>query len=96
MKLKLREVEQTFQSGSQAPVRHSSLQCSLSPNRVVVGAPKEIKANNQTGGLYKCDYSRGTCKPIHLQGESLPLPGTQHQAPMLWDQRRAQESHWQA
>ncbi|XP_047390037.1 integrin alpha-X [Sciurus carolinensis] len=34
---------------------------------VVVGAPKEIKADNQTGGLYQCDYIRGTCKPIHLQ-----------------------------
>ena len=45
--------------------------------RVVVGAPQEIKAANQTGGLYQCDYSTGKCEPIQLQGESLPLPGTQ-------------------
>ncbi|XP_073744184.1 integrin alpha-X-like isoform X2 [Callorhinus ursinus] len=34
---------------------------------VVVGAPQEIKAANQTGGLYQCDYSMGKCEPIHLQ-----------------------------
>uniref|UniRef100_A0A8C0KZX5 Integrin subunit alpha M n=1 Tax=Canis lupus dingo TaxID=286419 RepID=A0A8C0KZX5_CANLU len=37
----------------------------------VVGAPQEIKAANQTGGLYQCDYSTGKCEPIQLQGESL-------------------------
>ncbi|XP_008046609.2 integrin alpha-X, partial [Carlito syrichta] len=34
---------------------------------VVVGAPHEIKAANQTGGLYQCAYRSGTCEPIHLQ-----------------------------
>lgn len=34
---------------------------------VVVGAPQETTAPNQTGGLYRCDYSTGTCEPIHLQ-----------------------------
>nr|XP_034368400.1 integrin alpha-X isoform X2 [Arvicanthis niloticus] len=34
---------------------------------VVVGAPKEIKATNQTGGLYKCAYHTGKCEPIYLQ-----------------------------
>uniref|UniRef100_A0A8C0L770 Integrin subunit alpha X n=1 Tax=Canis lupus dingo TaxID=286419 RepID=A0A8C0L770_CANLU len=34
---------------------------------VVVGAPQEIKAANQTGGLYQCDYSTGKCEPIQLQ-----------------------------
>ncbi|XP_032698651.1 integrin alpha-X isoform X3 [Lontra canadensis] len=34
---------------------------------VVVGAPQEIKATNQTGSLYRCDYSMGKCEPIHLQ-----------------------------
>ncbi|KAK2506729.1 hypothetical protein MC885_017788 [Smutsia gigantea] len=34
---------------------------------VVVGAPQEIKAVNQTGGLYQCDYRTATCEPIHLQ-----------------------------
>ncbi|XP_074202176.1 integrin alpha-X [Camelus bactrianus] len=36
-------------------------------NWVVVGAPQEIKAANQTGGIYQCDYSTGMCKAIHLQ-----------------------------
>ncbi|XP_037670433.1 integrin alpha-M [Choloepus didactylus] len=36
-------------------------------SRVVVGAPQEIKAANQSGGLYQCDYSTGTCEPIPLQ-----------------------------
>ena len=43
----------------------------------MVGAPQEVRAANQTGGLYQCDYSTGTCEPIRLQGESLPLAGTQ-------------------
>ncbi|XP_008512569.2 integrin alpha-X [Equus przewalskii] len=34
---------------------------------VVVGAPQEIKATNQTGGLYQCDYSTASCEPIPLQ-----------------------------
>ncbi|XP_036889541.1 integrin alpha-X isoform X1 [Sturnira hondurensis] len=34
---------------------------------VVVGAPQEIKAINQTGGLYQCAYSTATCQPIDLQ-----------------------------
>ncbi|XP_006896550.1 PREDICTED: integrin alpha-M [Elephantulus edwardii] len=36
-------------------------------SRVVVGAPQEIKAANQTGSLYQCDYSVGSCTPIPLQ-----------------------------
>nr|KAF6489741.1 integrin subunit alpha M [Molossus molossus] len=39
----------------------------LEGSRLVVGAPQEIKAANQTGGLYQCDYSLGTCEPIPLQ-----------------------------
>ncbi|TKC39130.1 hypothetical protein EI555_001910, partial [Monodon monoceros] len=35
-------------------------------NWLVVGAPQEIKASNQTGGLYQCDYSMGKCEPILL------------------------------
>uniref|UniRef100_A0A8C0L372 Integrin subunit alpha M n=1 Tax=Canis lupus dingo TaxID=286419 RepID=A0A8C0L372_CANLU len=35
------------------------------------GLGYEIKAANQTGGLYQCDYSTGKCEPIQLQGESL-------------------------
>ncbi|XP_066239439.1 integrin alpha-M [Saccopteryx leptura] len=34
---------------------------------VVVGAPNEIKTPNQTGGLYRCDYSRASCEPVPLQ-----------------------------
>ncbi|XP_066131842.1 integrin alpha-X isoform X1 [Saccopteryx bilineata] len=34
---------------------------------VVVGAPQEIKTPNQTGGLYRCDYSRASCEPVPLQ-----------------------------
>ena len=46
------------------------------PSRLVVGAPQEVKAANQTGGLYHCDYSTGRCEAIPLQGESsLPRPG---------------------
>ncbi|XP_064150905.1 integrin alpha-M isoform X1 [Loxodonta africana] len=36
-------------------------------SRMVVGAPQEIKAPNQTGSLYQCDYSVGRCEPIPLQ-----------------------------
>ncbi|XP_077616432.1 integrin alpha-M [Crocuta crocuta] len=39
----------------------------LEGSRMVVGAPQEIKAANQTGGLYQCDYSTGKCEPIPLQ-----------------------------
>ena len=31
-------------------------------SRLVVGAPQEVKAANQTGGLYQCDYSTGRCE----------------------------------
>ncbi|KAL1788084.1 integrin alpha-D [Sigmodon hispidus] len=34
---------------------------------VVVGAPKEIRATNQMGGLYRCGYHIGKCEPVHLQ-----------------------------
>ncbi|GAB1292757.1 Integrin alpha-X [Apodemus speciosus] len=44
---------------------HSVLQYDSS--WVVVGAPKEIKATNQIGGLYKCGYHTGKCEPIYLQ-----------------------------
>ncbi|XP_047389040.1 integrin alpha-M isoform X2 [Sciurus carolinensis] len=36
-------------------------------SRVVVGAPKEIRADNQTGGLYQCDFSTLKCEPIRFQ-----------------------------
>ncbi|XP_058567320.1 integrin alpha-M-like isoform X7 [Neofelis nebulosa] len=39
----------------------------LEGSRLVVGAPQEIKAANQTGGLYQCDYSTGKCEPISLE-----------------------------
>ncbi|XP_012619586.2 integrin alpha-M isoform X1 [Microcebus murinus] len=39
----------------------------LDGSRVVVGAPQEIMAANQTGSLYQCDYSIGSCEPIRLQ-----------------------------
>ncbi|XP_059270802.1 integrin alpha-M-like isoform X1 [Mustela nigripes] len=44
---------------------HSVVQ--LEGSRFVVGAPQEIKAANQTGGLYQCDYSMGKCESINLQ-----------------------------
>ncbi|KFO24366.1 Integrin alpha-X [Fukomys damarensis] len=44
---------------------HSVVQYASS--RVVVGAPKEITAANQTGGLYQCDYSTGRCEPVPVQ-----------------------------
>uniref|UniRef100_A0A2K5C0D3 Integrin subunit alpha X n=1 Tax=Aotus nancymaae TaxID=37293 RepID=A0A2K5C0D3_AOTNA len=34
---------------------------------VVVGAPHEMTAANQTGGLYQCSYITGSCQPIGLQ-----------------------------
>ncbi|KAI4551641.1 hypothetical protein MJT46_017893 [Ovis ammon polii x Ovis aries] len=34
---------------------------------LVVGAPQEVKAANQTGGLYWCDYSMGRCEAIPLK-----------------------------
>ncbi|XP_043770756.1 integrin alpha-X-like isoform X2 [Cervus elaphus] len=34
---------------------------------LVVGAPQEVKAANQTGGLYRCDYSMRSCEAIPLQ-----------------------------
>ncbi|XP_043415900.1 integrin alpha-M isoform X4 [Prionailurus bengalensis] len=43
----------------------------LEGSRLVVGAPQEIKAANQTGGLYQCDYSMGKCEPISLEGDPL-------------------------
>uniref|UniRef100_A0A8C2VIC5 Integrin subunit alpha M n=1 Tax=Chinchilla lanigera TaxID=34839 RepID=A0A8C2VIC5_CHILA len=39
----------------------------LDGSRVVVGAPQEVRAANQTGGLYQCDYSTGRCEPVSLQ-----------------------------
>ncbi|XP_040609474.1 integrin alpha-X isoform X2 [Mesocricetus auratus] len=34
---------------------------------VVVGAPKEIRATDQMGGLYRCGYHTDECEPVHLQ-----------------------------
>ncbi|MXQ89876.1 hypothetical protein E5288_WYG014056 [Bos mutus] len=39
---------------------------------LVVGAPREVKAANQTGGLYSCDYGTGKCEAIPLQAPSRP------------------------
>uniref|UniRef100_A0A8C5YQ27 Integrin subunit alpha M n=1 Tax=Marmota marmota marmota TaxID=9994 RepID=A0A8C5YQ27_MARMA len=36
-------------------------------SRIVVGAPQEIKADNQTGGLYQCEINTRKCEPIHFQ-----------------------------
>ncbi|XP_037670862.1 integrin alpha-X isoform X2 [Choloepus didactylus] len=54
----------TFRVGS-AGFGHSVAQYASS--WVVVGAPQDIKAPNQSGGLYQCDYSTGTCEPVPLQ-----------------------------
>ncbi|XP_028353839.1 integrin alpha-M [Physeter macrocephalus] len=50
-----------------APALSSYDSQSPSTNRLVVGAPQEIKAADQTGGLYQCDCSVGKCEPIPLQ-----------------------------
>ncbi|KAB0384207.1 hypothetical protein FD755_006124 [Muntiacus reevesi] len=34
---------------------------------LVVGAPREVKAANQTGGLYRCDYTMRRCEAVPLQ-----------------------------
>nr|XP_015851387.2 integrin alpha-X isoform X1 [Peromyscus maniculatus bairdii] len=34
---------------------------------VVVGAPKEVRATNQMGGLYQCGYHTSKCDPVRLQ-----------------------------
>ncbi|XP_035123368.1 integrin alpha-M isoform X3 [Callithrix jacchus] len=39
----------------------------LPGSRVVVGAPQQAVAANQTGSLYQCDYGIGSCEPIRLQ-----------------------------
>ncbi|KAL0617122.1 Integrin alpha-M [Plecturocebus cupreus] len=39
---------------------------------VVVGAPQEAVAANQTGSLYQCDYGIGSCEPIRLQAFCVP------------------------
>uniref|UniRef100_H0VTJ2 VWFA domain-containing protein n=1 Tax=Cavia porcellus TaxID=10141 RepID=H0VTJ2_CAVPO len=44
---------------------HSVVQYTNS--RVMVGAPKEIKATNRTGGLYQCNYPTRRCEPVPLQ-----------------------------
>uniref|UniRef100_A0A8C9UR07 Integrin subunit alpha M n=1 Tax=Spermophilus dauricus TaxID=99837 RepID=A0A8C9UR07_SPEDA len=36
-------------------------------SRIVVGAPQEIKADNQTGGLYQCEINTRKCEPIYFQ-----------------------------
>lgn len=36
-------------------------------SRLWLEFPQEVKAANQTGGLYQCDYSTGRCEAI-LQG----------------------------
>ncbi|XP_066239434.1 integrin alpha-D isoform X3 [Saccopteryx leptura] len=35
-------------------------------SRLVVGAPLEVVAANQTGGLYDCDVTTGLCRPVPL------------------------------
>uniref|UniRef100_A0A2K5C0G5 Integrin subunit alpha X n=1 Tax=Aotus nancymaae TaxID=37293 RepID=A0A2K5C0G5_AOTNA len=45
-----------------------------SPRRVVVGAPQEAVAANQTGGLYQCDYGIGSCEPIRLVTMPISVP----------------------
>uniref|UniRef100_A0A8C0X6E5 Uncharacterized protein n=1 Tax=Castor canadensis TaxID=51338 RepID=A0A8C0X6E5_CASCN len=40
----------------------------LGGSRLVVGAPQEIKAANQTGGLYQCDYSTASVSPSTYRG----------------------------
>ncbi|XP_066131833.1 integrin alpha-D isoform X3 [Saccopteryx bilineata] len=35
-------------------------------SRLVVGAPLEVVAANQTGGLYDCDVATGLCRPVPL------------------------------
>ncbi|XP_006148170.1 LOW QUALITY PROTEIN: integrin alpha-X [Tupaia chinensis] len=54
----------TFQVDS-AGFGHSVVQ--YANTGLVVGAPREIQAANQTGGLYQCDYRTSRCQPIHLQ-----------------------------
>ncbi|KAM4829695.1 uncharacterized protein RHO17_025336 [Thomomys bottae] len=61
----------SFQVGS-AGFGYSVVQYSNS--WVVVGAPREIRATNQTGGLYKCDYATEQCQAIQLQGAPPPPP----------------------
>uniref|UniRef100_H0WKI6 Integrin subunit alpha X n=1 Tax=Otolemur garnettii TaxID=30611 RepID=H0WKI6_OTOGA len=51
--------------GNSAGFGHSVVQYASS--WVVVGAPLEIKATNQTGGLYQCAYRSSACEPINLQ-----------------------------
>lgn len=63
-----RGVKLTLYSGSSVDGPNCRVPCL--PHRVVVGAPKETRATNQTGGLYKCGYDAGKCEPVHLQGES--------------------------
>ncbi|XP_055993651.1 integrin alpha-X-like [Sorex fumeus] len=47
---------------------HSVVQYTYSrASYLVVGAPQEITAANHTGGLYRCDYLKGTCEQIFLQ-----------------------------
>ncbi|XP_016073128.1 PREDICTED: integrin alpha-X-like [Miniopterus natalensis] len=55
----------TIFSRNSAGFGHSVVQYANS--WVVVGDPQEIKAANQTGSLYQCDYSTGTCEPVQLQ-----------------------------
>ncbi|XP_004479487.2 LOW QUALITY PROTEIN: integrin alpha-X [Dasypus novemcinctus] len=54
----------TFHSDS-AGFGHSVVQYANS--WVMVGAPQEIRAANQSGGLYQCDYSTSACEPFSLQ-----------------------------
>lgn len=42
--------------------------CDCSP-RLVVGAPLEVVAVNQTGQLYDCAPATGVCRPILLHSE---------------------------
>lgn len=43
--------------------------CHACASRLVVGAPLEVVAVNQTGRLYDCAAATGLCQPISLHSE---------------------------
>lgn len=43
--------------------------CHVCAYRLVVGAPLEVVAVNQTGRLYDCVAATGLCQPIPLHSE---------------------------
>ncbi|KAM6155884.1 integrin alpha-X-like [Rhynchocyon petersi] len=46
----------------------------MGSTEVVVGAPLEVKAADQTGSLYRCAYGRSRCEPLSLQAEVTRIP----------------------